>query len=480
MAVLKSLEDAIPSPTSCVVEFDGPDDRANPMNWPFHKKCYTSLLYSCTSFGSVWASTAYAPANADIAERFDVSPQVALLGTSLLLFGWAFGPLFWGPLSELYGRRLPVLVPSAISMLMALGTATASNIQTVLVTRFFAGFFGSAPITCMGGINVDLWHATQRGNAIVGYMFAVSAALATAPVVGGAVIYCGLNWRWTQYITVIIQGFILALDVILIDESYTPILLVRKARKLRKATGNQDLYAQWEKNPVSLRALAVKFGLRPLQILGTPICLFITIYLSFIYGVYYASLASFPILFRETRGWNTLIASLPFLAVLVGVIGGAVVTWFNQQHYNRELVANNNMPVPEARLPPMKVASLVLASGLFIMGWTSRQDVHWTGTVVGSAMMGYGFYTIFTSSTNYLVDSFQHWASSAVAANTFVRSMFAGILPLLVKPWFHHLGNGWAMTVLGAFAVLNVPIPFIFAIYGPRIRARGKYTSGVV
>ena len=49
----------MPAPTSCVVDFDGPDDRANPMNWPFYKKCYTSVLYSCTSVGSVWASTAY-------------------------------------------------------------------------------------------------------------------------------------------------------------------------------------------------------------------------------------------------------------------------------------------------------------------------------------------------------------------------------------------------------------------------------------
>ena len=276
------------------------------------------------------------------------------------------------------------------------------------------------------------------------------------------------------------QGTILALDVLLIDESYTPILLVKKAQRLRAATGNQDLYAQWEKNPVSVRALAVKFGLRPLQILVTPICLCITIYLSFIYGVFYASLASFPILFKETRGWNTLVAALPFLAVFVGMVGGVVVTWLNQQHYNRELAANNNMPVPEARLPPMKIASLALVAGLFIMGWTSRPDVHWIGTVIGCAIMGYGFNTIFTSATNYLVDSFQHWASSAVAANTFARSMFAGILPLLVKPWFHRLGNGWAMTVLGAFAALNVPIPFLFAIYGPRIRAKGKYTSGAV
>jgi MFS family permease len=56
---------------------------------------------------------------------------------------------------------------------MSFGTAAAKDIQTVLITRFFTGFFGSAPITCTGGVFVDLWHPTQRGNAIVGYTFCV-------------------------------------------------------------------------------------------------------------------------------------------------------------------------------------------------------------------------------------------------------------------------------------------------------------------
>jgi MFS family permease len=126
-----------------------------------------------------------------------VSPQVSLIGTSLLLLGyvtkmlfvsrrvdccptltsdlcsWGFGPLLWAPLSEVYGRKWPVLVPFFISMLMSFGTACAKDIQTVLITRFFTGFFGAAPITCTGGVYVDIWPASQRGNAIVGYTLAV-------------------------------------------------------------------------------------------------------------------------------------------------------------------------------------------------------------------------------------------------------------------------------------------------------------------
>lgn len=213
--------------------------------------------------------------------------------------------------------------------------------------------------------------------------------------------------------------------------------------------------------------------------LATPICLAITIYSSFIYAVFYASLASFPIIFQHTRGWDGLVGSLPFLAVLVGILAGAAVSWCNQKYYNRALKANNFEPVPEARLPPMMIASFMLTGGLFIMGWTSSPQIPWIATVVGVLMMGFGYYTIFTSAVNYLVDTFHRWGASALAANTFARSVLAAVLPLLVQPWYEHMGNGWAFSVLGVFAVLNIPIPFVFFFYGPQIRAMGKYTSNM-
>jgi hypothetical protein len=123
----------------------------------------------------------------------------------------------------------------------------------------------------------------------------------------------------------------LLLDVVFIQESYVPILLARKAAQLRLSTGNWALHAEWEENPVGLKDIAIKFGLRPLQMLATPICLSITIYVSFIYATFYASLASFPIIFQDTRGWNEFIGSLPFLAVFVGIAVGAGVNVANQK-----------------------------------------------------------------------------------------------------------------------------------------------------
>jgi len=94
--------------------------------------------------------------------------------------------------------------------------------------------------------------------------------------------------------------------------------------------------------------------------------------------------------------------------------------------------------------------------------------------------MGFGFFTIFQAALNYLIDTFQKYSASAVAANTFLRSIFAAVFPLFVNPMFHHLGIDWASSLLGFVAVLMVPIPYLFYLYGPRIRKRGKFTSEVM
>ena len=65
------------------------------------------------------------------------------------------------------------MIPYFIAACFSFGTASAKDIQTILLTRFFAGIFGSAPVTNTGGVLGDIWSPQQRGTAIVGYAFAV-------------------------------------------------------------------------------------------------------------------------------------------------------------------------------------------------------------------------------------------------------------------------------------------------------------------
>jgi multidrug resistance protein len=470
------------SPTNrdVLVNFDGPDDPYNPMNWTFKKKVITTALYGFTTMGATWASSVYSPGIEAIAKEFDVGTEVSTLGLTLLLLGFGVGPLLWAPLSEMYGRKAAVFIPYFIAAVFSFGTATAKDIQTVLITRFFSGFFGSAPVTNTGGVLGDIWSAEHRGVAIVGYALAVVGGPILGPIVGGAVVQSYLGWRWTEYLTGIFMLFILLIDLIFLDESYPAVLLVYKARRLRHETGNWALHAKHEEWDISFKELGQKYLIRPFQMLMTPICFSVALYASFVYGILYANLGAFPVEFQEERGWNLVVGALPFLATLIGILIGAVTNVLNQKYYVKRYFANNRRAVPEARLPPMMIGSVVFAAGLFIFAWTSDKSITWVAPCIGAILIGYGFFTIFQAALNYLIDTFPLYSASAVAANTFLRSVFAASFPLFTTPMLHNLGIGWGMSIFAFLAVVLIPIPYLFFVYGKRIRARGYWSKASV
>lgn len=156
-----------------LVDFDGPDDLYRPLNWPTHKKVLTTLLYGLTTMTATWASSSYSAGTPQVALAFDVSEEVATLGTTLFLLGFGVGPLLWAPLSEVYGRRIAVLTPMFVAVCFSFGSATAKDFQTLMLTRFFGAFFASAPVTNTGGVLGDLYTPAWRGIAMAGYAMAV-------------------------------------------------------------------------------------------------------------------------------------------------------------------------------------------------------------------------------------------------------------------------------------------------------------------
>ncbi|KAF2686405.1 MFS general substrate transporter [Lentithecium fluviatile CBS 122367] len=470
-----------PTTADVIVDFEGPDDPYRPINWPTKKKVITTMLYGLTTMTATWASSAYSAGTRQIAAEFHVGTQTANLGTTLFLFGFGIGPLLWAPLSEVYGRRLAVLTPMFVAICFSFGSAVSKDFQTLMLTRFFGALFASAPVTNTGGVLGDLFSPAWRGIAMAGYAMAVVGGPCLGPIVSAAfVVQPTLGWRWTEYFTGILQAVFLFLGILFIDESYPPKLLVYKARRLRHETGNWALHAKFEEWDVSIVELCQKFLIRPIQLLTTPICLLVALYASFCYGILYMQLGGIPIIFGETRGWRPIPATLPFLGILLGAILGASANVYNQTLYNKAYHAAGNRAVPEKRLPPMMFGSVLFSAGQFLMGWTATPNFHWILPCIGICMMGTGFFTIFQAALNYLVDTFTLYAASAVAANTFLRSCFAGAFPLVVGPLYHNIGLGPGSSITGGFAALMIPVPFVFYVFGKRIRKASKWSRGSV
>jgi MFS transporter, DHA1 family, multidrug resistance protein len=156
------------------------------------------------------------------------------------------------------------------------------------------------------------------------------------------------------------------LTVVFVKETYAPAILVSKAAILRRQTRNWGIHAKQDEVELDLHELLTTNFSRPLRMLFTePIVLLVTIYMSFIYGLMYALLDAYPIVFQGIHGMNLGVGGLPFIGLIIGEFaGGAYILW-GQKEYVQKLEGNGGVPVPEWRLWPAVVGGIFFAMGLF-------------------------------------------------------------------------------------------------------------------
>ncbi|KAJ5367598.1 MFS general substrate transporter [Penicillium brevicompactum] len=455
----------------------GNDDEENPQQWSTIYKSVITFQLAMLSMATGIGSSIISPAVSSIEAYFNVTHGQSMLCVSLYLVGFAFGPLIWGPLSELYGRRW-ALIPSMIGLgLFSIGTAVSQNFCSVLVTRLLAGLFASSPVTNVGAVLGDIWSPKLRGTAIVFYSLTVIGGPTLGPIIGAAlVVNPSLGWRWTGYVQAIWSFAVTLPAIFTLPETYPPVLLKAKAQRLRTKTGNIGYYHPHEEFKLSPKTIFTKQISRPLLMLCTePMVACVAVYASFTYGILYMTLELFPIVFEEERGFRAVISTLPFLALFVGVCFAGLVNLGNQPRYARLVDAAGGKPVPEGRCAPMAIGAIVFAIGLFWFGWTANPQIHWIVPVLAAVFIGAGFNMIFQQSVNFLVDTYQLHAASALSANTFLRSALAAVFPILAKPMCDTLGVGPAVSLLGGIAVLAIPVPFLFMRYGAFLRRKSKF-----
>ncbi|EPS32860.1 hypothetical protein PDE_07821 [Penicillium oxalicum 114-2] len=461
-----------------LVEWDGPDDPGNPQNFSRRRKWLITVTMSTMTMWITFASSVFSTATMVTAKEFGVSTEVMTLGTSLTVFGFALGPLFWAPLSELYGRRLPLFSGYAVFAIFQIPVAVAQNIQTIMVCRFLVGVFGCSPLAVVGGAMADLWNPIDRAVAIAMFSSATFLGPVLGPIIGGFLTDSYLGWRWTAWITLITSSFFGLLALFIVPETYAPKLLQQRAARLRRETKNWALHSFLDEHEPSLAEIGQKYLLRPLQMLVMePILICMTIYLALVYGILYLFFEAYPISFNLVRGWTSLgVAALPFIGIMIGVLfGAALIIYTTKTRFARKL-AKHGKVVPEERLVPMMVASVLLPIGLFWFGWTSDPNIHWAPQVIAGIPIGMGILVIFMQGLNYIIDVYMMFANSAIAANTLIRSALGGAFPLFATQMYTNLGVDWASSVLGFITIAMIPIPILFFFYGARIRAMSRFT----
>ncbi|KAH0333436.1 MFS general substrate transporter, partial [Aureobasidium melanogenum] len=467
----------LPEREEYVVEFDGPNDPMHAQNWPFKKKLPVAASLGFVTLTAAFGSSIFSSATGAVALENGVSREVGILGISLYVLGFATGPILWAPMSELYGRRVPLLIASFGFSIFSIAVAVGKDLQTILICRFFGGFMGACPLTVVGAVFADMFNNAQRGVAVTVFSIAVFSGPLLAPFIGGFITTSYLGWRWCEYITAIMGFTGLALLVFLLEETYPPVILVNKAAELRRRTKNWGIHAKQEEIEINLRELIEKNLGRPMRMLFTePIVLLLSIYMAFVYGLLYLFLTFYPIVFQRVHGMSPGVGGLPYFGMILGEFFAGLYIVIDVPSYNRKLKANNNIPIPEWRLPPVIIGGVLFGIGLLWFGWTGyRADIPWIAPTLSGLFTGFGIMSIFLQCINYLIDSYLMFAASAIAANTFLRSLCGAGFPLFATYMIDGMGIQWAGTLLGCFAFLLVPLPILFYLKGAQIRGKSNF-----
>ncbi|OBZ77932.1 hypothetical protein A0H81_01635 [Grifola frondosa] len=423
-----------------------------------------------------------APASDQLAAQFGITnTAIIALTISVFVAAYAFGPLFLGPLSELYGRSRVLQLANLWYLAWNLGCGFAQNKSQLIAFRFLAGLGGSAPLSIGGGVLGDLWRPEERGQAIALY----SLAPLLGPVIGPA---CGAwvaqksTWRWVFWSTTIVDAIIQCFGLFFLKETFAPVLLERKAEMIRKtmdpekAEGREictvfDSDRNW-------KHLVTKALLRPFVLfVREPIVQLLGIYMAFIYGLLYLFLTTIPSIFEGVYRQPVGIAGLHYFALGVGLTGASQINArMLDRVYKYFKEKNGGAGKPEYRLPSMVPGTILLPIGLFIAGWTARPNIHWIAPDIGIALVGAGTILNFQCIQTYVIDAFTLHAASALAAVTFLRSLAGFGFPLFAPAMYNALGYGKGDTILAIVAiVIGCPAPFLFWKYGERIRHASRY-----
>lgn len=475
-----------------LVDWYTTDDPENPLNWSRAKKNLVVGQIYIYTLAVYIASAIYTPSIPYIIEELHVSSEVASLGLSMYVLGYGMGPLLWSPMSEIpvIGRNPPYIATFTVYLLLSIGASVVDNFPGLVVLRFLAGFFGS-PALATGGASIgDLFGLMELPYYLTGWAMAATSGPASGPIISGFSVP-KTNWHWSLWEVVWLAAPVLVSLIFFLPETSGETILLRRASRLRKRTGNTSLVSQSEIDQSKLTVNEIIVGnlWRPVQINALdPAVLFTSVYIGLLYAIFYSFFEAFPLVYGEglpapspTRGYgmNLGVQGLIFLSLTVGVIISVIIYMGYLYFIFNPSVRKNGIGAPEQRLIPGLFASLIAPAGLFIFAWTGYNSPHynWIVPTIGITVFMIPVFILFQVIFIYIPMTYPQYAASLFAGNDFARSSIAAGAIHFSSPLFRNLGIGRGVSLLGGLTFIGVI--GIWGLYfgGAWLRSKSRFAA---
>ncbi|KAF7305789.1 RNA polymerase II-associated protein [Mycena chlorophos] len=469
------------------------DPSEEPVYWSTAKKWLAVGVISAGSFCVTFASSMASFTEAGMAKEFHVSHEPTILSISLFVLGLGLGPLITGApvfrgafletiflprtnvVAQVYGRSIIYRVSYILLVIIAFPIAFAPNLAVFLVFRFLQGMAGASFLSVAGGSVADMFVGPAVPTPMAVYTISPFMGPVFGPAIGGF-INQNLYWRWTYRISLIWMFCQMVAIFLFVPESYAPVLMQWKAKRLRKETGDNSHWAPLDRREASVTYMLYLSCTVPFKLLlFDRMALLLDTWTSVLLGILYLFFQAFPIIFEDIHHFNVQMTGLSFLGIGIGMaIGLATQPWWNRRTARIAAEHGGKAP-PETLLVMGQVGGILVPLSMYIVAFTTYAQVHWIAPIIASVAFGTGMMFAFTTTFTYLVVAYRPIAASAMAANSAMRSTFAAAFPLFAGAMYKKLGTVGATALLAGLMTVLAPLPFIFYKVGPRLREKSRF-----
>ncbi|EQB52803.1 major facilitator superfamily transporter [Colletotrichum gloeosporioides Cg-14] len=467
-----------------VVSWERPEDPSNPRNWSLARRVAVTIQVGLISTAVGAASGIDATALPQAAADFGVSEVTESLATGLYLVGIGLGSLIAGPFSETFGRNAVYLGSMFIFSTWIMAAALSPNITAQLIFRFLAGCCGSTPIVCCGGSIADLWNSAEKTWTFPLYTTFGFGGSVLGAIMGAYIAPSGtLNWRWVEWIILILSGALILIVLFFMPETYAPVLLHWKASQWRRVTGDRRFTSEHELMGTSFMHRLKLSMSRPFLMLTEPIIIAMTLYITVLYIILFTFFVGWPYIFEKTYAIPQGLSNIIFVAMFLGMQLTYVLVPFIYKKTTRAVTHSNSPEAakhlrfsPELRLWfAMLGTAPAIPISLFWMGWTAAPSISIWSPILAAALFGFGVTGVFISTYLYIIDSYEVFSASALTFASLVRYVAAGGMTVVGIPFYENMGTNYTLTIMACISLALVPIPYLLHRYGHRLRERSKY-----
>ncbi|KAK1673590.1 major facilitator superfamily transporter [Colletotrichum godetiae] len=417
------------------------------------------LITAIVSFGGLGinlASLLVLSALPEVAAAFNTSGTVINFTNALFLLMMGIGVLFWGPLSQVYGRKWIFVISTVLFCAFSLATAVSPNLPAFFIFRSITAFAGTSFLIVGSACLSDIYRPTERGTALGWFLGGTLIGPALGPFIGGVIVTYS-TWKSLFWFQGALGGAAMVLAVGFLPETSHG----RWSEELEGMTTKEKFGQIWEwANPFRVISLfrypkilivgvAASSVLWNMQVLLTP--------------VRYVINPRFHLTTPLQSGFFFL---APGAGYLVGTFFGGRYADYTVKKW----IAKRGRRIPEDRLRSAFIAlGVVIPATTIIYGWAiDKAKGGIPLPVICMFLQGVAQMVCFPCLNSYCLDVFRERAAEVMAGNYFIRYTFAAIGTAVVLPGIQGIGVGWFSTVSALFVAISSAAVYGVVIIGTR------------